>query len=338
MTLQIMKKTILLALMLLITSSSYCQWTYGYLHDEFGDKTLKKFIVFTTQKAFFSKEGKVNVNRNPLKVNIKVQTNNVDDKYPYSVCFELFEANNNKAINSTSAFPGAVSLHVKLSDGRIMEYLMFPTSANLTTMLFPNDKELIDLMLNEIKPIRCLIKINSFHTIYQYNFSIDPTGFTAMFNRHIAMVMPQKSSQKVTESPELPCSAEFKLKDTTEGLVFDYYEITNKGTNEDKPVYGVEQMPQFPGGDKELMKFIHDNLEYPKVAAEVGIEGRVTIRFVIARDGNITDVTVIRGLDPSCDKEAVRIVKMMPRWIPGRQNGRNVPVYYTLPIVYKMKK
>lgn len=107
---------------------------------------------------------------------------------------------------------------------------------------------------------------------------------------------------------------------------------------EDKPVYGVEQMPQFPGGEEELLRFIKDNLKYPAVAAEVGIEGRVTIRFVVNRNGDVTDITVIRGLDPSCDKEAVRVVRMMPRWIPGRQNGRNVPVYYTLPVVYKLQK
>lgn len=112
----------------------------------------------------------------------------------------------------------------------------------------------------------------------------------------------------------------------------------NTVTTEDKPVYGVEQMPQFPGGEEELMKFIKDNLHYPKVAAEVGIEGRVTIRFVISRTGEVTDVTVIRGLDPSCDKEAVRVVKMMPTWTPGRQNGMNIPVYYTIPIVYKLNK
>jgi TonB family protein len=107
---------------------------------------------------------------------------------------------------------------------------------------------------------------------------------------------------------------------------------------DDKPVYGVEHMPQYPGGDEELLKFIHDNLRYPKVAAEVGIEGRVTIRFVISRTGEVTDVTVIRGLDPSCDREAVRVVKMMPTWTPGSQNGKNVAVYYTLPIVYKLQK
>ena len=107
---------------------------------------------------------------------------------------------------------------------------------------------------------------------------------------------------------------------------------------EEKPVYGVEQMPQFPGGEEELLRFIQDNLRYPPSAAEIGIDGRVTIRFVVDRSGNVTDVTVMRGLDPACDKEAVRVVKLMPKWIPGRQNGRTVPVYYTLPIVYKLQR
>jgi len=107
---------------------------------------------------------------------------------------------------------------------------------------------------------------------------------------------------------------------------------------EEKPVYGVEQMPVYPGGEEELMKFIHDNLHYPAVASEMGLEGRVTIRFVVNSDGNVSDATVIRGFDPACDKEAIRVVKIMPKWIPGRQNGRNVPVYYTLPVVYKLQK
>jgi len=107
---------------------------------------------------------------------------------------------------------------------------------------------------------------------------------------------------------------------------------------EEKPLYGVEQMPQFPGGEAELMKFIGDNLRYPAAASELGIEGRVTIRFVVSKTGQVTNVEVIRGLDPACDKEAIRVVKLMPNWIPGRQNGRNVPVYFTLPILYRLQK
>ncbi len=105
----------------------------------------------------------------------------------------------------------------------------------------------------------------------------------------------------------------------------------------DSVYYGVDQMPQYPGGDVELLNFIKDNLRYPQDAAEVGIEGRVTIRFIVNRNGEVTDVTVIRG-SASLDKEAVRVVKMMPKWTPGRKNGQNVSVYYTLPVVFKLQK
>lgn len=109
------------------------------------------------------------------------------------------------------------------------------------------------------------------------------------------------------------------------------------GGHEERPIDFVEQMPQFPGGDKELMVFVAKNLRYPVVAAENRIEGRVVVKFVVSKTGDVTDIHILRGLDPSCDKEAVRVIKMMPRWIPGKQNGRNVPVYFTLPVVYKLE-
>ncbi|NDV78928.1 energy transducer TonB [Dysgonomonas sp. 511] len=106
----------------------------------------------------------------------------------------------------------------------------------------------------------------------------------------------------------------------------------------EKPFVTVEQMPSFPGGESEMHRFIAENLKYPVVAQESGIQGRVTIRFVVTKTGTISDVTVIRGIDPSCDREAVRVVKAMPKWIPGKQNGMNVPVYFTLPIVFRLKQ
>jgi len=106
----------------------------------------------------------------------------------------------------------------------------------------------------------------------------------------------------------------------------------------DKPFVTVEQMPQFPGGEADMQRFIGDNMKYPAPAIEIGIEGRVTIRFVVTETGAISDVQVLRGIHPSCDKEAVRVVTSMPKWIPGKQNGRNVPVYFTLPIVFKLRR
>jgi len=99
----------------------------------------------------------------------------------------------------------------------------------------------------------------------------------------------------------------------------------------------VEIMPSFPGGDKAMMQWLSDNLSYPVIAAEQGIQGRVIVRFVVGPDGSVSGAEVQRSLDPSCDKEALRVVKKMPRWIPGKQNGQAVHVYYTLPVLFKLQ-
>jgi len=99
----------------------------------------------------------------------------------------------------------------------------------------------------------------------------------------------------------------------------------------------VEVMPEFPGGERALMKWLTDNIQYPTIAAEQGIQGRVTLRFVVKPDGTVDDVQVVKGLDPSCDKEAQRVVKKMPKWIPGKQNGNAVFVYYSLPVTFRLQ-
>jgi TonB family protein len=99
----------------------------------------------------------------------------------------------------------------------------------------------------------------------------------------------------------------------------------------------VEQMPSFPGGDKALYKWFETNLKYPDASIKDSIQGRVVVRFVVRKDGSISDVEILRSLDPSCDKEAVRVIKNMPKWIPGKQNGKNVDVYFTLPILFKLQ-
>ncbi len=97
-------------------------------------------------------------------------------------------------------------------------------------------------------------------------------------------------------------------------------------------------MPTFPGGDAALYKFIGDNLVYPAQAAEEGVSGRVTIRFVVERDGTVSQVTVARGKHPALDKEAKRVVSKLPKFIPGKQNGQTVRVFYTLPINFKLQQ
>ena len=99
----------------------------------------------------------------------------------------------------------------------------------------------------------------------------------------------------------------------------------------------VEQMPQFPGGDAALMDYLRSNVHYPTVAAENGVQGRVVVGFVVERDGSITDVQVIRSVDPSLDREASRVVKSMPRWNPGKQNGSAVRVKYQVPVTFRLQ-
>lgn len=99
----------------------------------------------------------------------------------------------------------------------------------------------------------------------------------------------------------------------------------------------VEEMPSFPGGSAALMSYLNGNTKYPVVAQENGVQGKVIISFVVERDGSISDVRVARSVDPSLDREAQRVVKSMPRWKPGKQNGSAVRVKYTVPVVFRLQ-
>ena len=110
-----------------------------------------------------------------------------------------------------------------------------------------------------------------------------------------------------------------------------------KHEEENKVFDIVEQQPLFPGGPAALMKYLSENTKYPVVAQENGVQGRVTVQFVVEKDGSISDVHVLRGVDPSLDKEAVRVVKSLPRWTPGKQNGITVRVNYRVPVLFRLQ-
>ncbi len=99
----------------------------------------------------------------------------------------------------------------------------------------------------------------------------------------------------------------------------------------------VEDMPQFPGGETELLKFISKSIKYPVIAQENGIQGRVICTFVVNRDGSVVDAEVVRGVDPSLDREALRVIGTMPKWTPGKQRGKPVRVKYTVPITFRLQ-
>lgn len=99
----------------------------------------------------------------------------------------------------------------------------------------------------------------------------------------------------------------------------------------------VEQKPEFNGGEAAMYKWLSENIVYPSAASEEGVQGRVVVEFVVGKDGSITNVRVLRPRHPALDKEAVRVVKAMPKWIPGRNNGQPVKVTYTLPVTFKLQ-
>ena len=97
-----------------------------------------------------------------------------------------------------------------------------------------------------------------------------------------------------------------------------------------------ETMPVFPGGDTALLDFVYKNLKYPESAIKNKIQGKVILRFVITKTGEIDKVEIIRSLQPDCDKEAIRVVKMLPKFTPGNQSGKPVSIWYTMPVIFKL--
>lgn len=110
-----------------------------------------------------------------------------------------------------------------------------------------------------------------------------------------------------------------------------------KNEEENKVFDVVEEQPSFPGGQGALTAWLNDNIKYPVVAAENGIQGKVVVQFVVGKNGSISNVKVLKSVDPSLDKEAVRVVSNMPNWTPGKQNGASVNVRFTLPVTFRLK-
>jgi len=107
---------------------------------------------------------------------------------------------------------------------------------------------------------------------------------------------------------------------------------------EEPPTITAEEMPFYIGGDAERQKFLNDHIQYPQQALETDIQGTVYVQFVVDTKGNITDVKVLRGIGGGCDEEAVRVIKMMPQWHAGKQNGRSVRVLFTMPVIFRLQQ
>ena len=114
-------------------------------------------------------------------------------------------------------------------------------------------------------------------------------------------------------------------------------EVEEEEVSETEVFTIVEEMPAYPGGDAKLYEYLGKNIKYPQIARESGIQGRVFVNFVVEPDGSVSNVKVMRGIGGGCDEEAVRVIKTMPKWKPGKQRGKAVRVSYTLPVVFKLQ-
>ncbi|MCW3083181.1 MAG: Protein TonB [Bacteroidetes bacterium] len=164
----------------------------------------------------------------------------------------------------------------------------------------------------------------------------------------VKFVPPVVEDEKVDDEPPPVQSEETPQisTETHEGDGSNDIVIPDAGTGNqvveaavEAPLTIVEQMPTFPGGEAEMMKYIQKNVQYPQVEKEAGISGTCYVTFVVEKDGSITDVKVLRGVSggPGCDREAIRVVKSMPGWKAGKQNGREVRVQFNLPIKFTLR-
>lgn len=165
--------------------------------------------------------------------------------------------------------------------------------------------------------------------------------FTAPVIKKDEDVAPEdelKSQDDLAKTAVAIGSFDVKGNDEAAGEVLKAKEVIAQEKPVEEKVFDVvEQMPQFPGGDAALFEYLSTHIKYPTIAEENGVQGRVIVTFVVERDGSITDVKVVKSVDPSLDKEASRVVAGMPKWIPGKQNGSAVRVMYTVPVTFRLQ-
>ena len=175
------------------------------------------------------------------------------------------------------------------------------------------------------------IKLNIIQSLFRiFSFLADKTNGGAMFVKPkillgsiilgLTACSPNTAKQNTPEETE---NTKIETEKVDTGYVYQVSE--------------VETQPDFPGGMQELLNFIRKNLRYPMVMCYEGpVQGRVVCSFFVEKDGSISNVEVVKSLDPACDKEAIRIIESMPKWIPGEQNGVKARVQYTLPVIFKL--
>lgn len=176
-----------------------------------------------------------------------------------------------------------------------------------------------------------------------------------VFEEEMIPITEQEQPQQAPPPPQAPPAEEIleiieddskveestiQASDDTQAAIEVKYtpvEVEEEEVDEQQIFTVVEEMPSFPGGMGECMKFLSKNINYPSISQENGVQGRVIVQFVVNTDGSIVEPVVMRGVDPYLDKEALRVIKMMPKWSPGKQRGKPVRVKYTVPVMFRLQ-
>ena len=176
---------------------------------------------------------------------------------------------------------------------------------------------------------------------YAFVLPVAATAMAAFARPEISQQMAEISSAKITDLSRMVQTAVAEMPrseavDTTttpkEVTVVGYAQLT------DKVYESAEVMPEFPGGQVELLKFVAKSIKYPTEAQRKGAQGRVIVKFVVEKNGSISNIHVVKGLDPLLDAEAIRVCTTMPTWAPAQQEGKAVRCYYTIPVTYSLMK
>lgn len=152
--------------------------------------------------------------------------------------------------------------------------------------------------------------------------------------------VPQQTTQieivdDNVETQDLNINAEVEQNEVIEEYV--PVEVEEDEVVEQEIFQIVEEMPSFPGGDQKMMEYVAKNIKYPQIARETGVQGKVFVNFVVEPDGSVSNVKILRGIGGGCDEEAMRVVKSMPKWKPGKQRGKPVRVSYNLPVNFRLQ-
>ena len=187
------------------------------------------------------------------------------------------------------------------------------------------------------------------------DMTVDTGIQEVVFEEEVIPITEQEEIKQAPPPPEAPKVEEvleimdneadveestIQASDDTQAAVEVKYtpvEVEEEEVEEQQIFQVVEEQPEFPGGMGECMKWLGKNIKYPQIAQENGVQGRVIVQFVVNKDGSIVDAVVARGVDPQLDKEALRVVAMMPKWKPGKQRGKEVRVRFTLPVMFRLQ-